>query len=992
MTVGKIKIPNVFNIPAEYSFVDVLAKTLLKRHGASMRELSDVTVLTTTRRAARTLQSAFLRETMGQPLMLPRMRPIGDVEEDELLLEGDIGVGGGAEMVLGLPPAIDPLRRQLLLARLIQARGTSVGIAEAAGLAAALAHLLDQVETEGLDLKNLPNLVPAEYAAHWQITLEFLEILSKAWPEILAEEGCIDAALRRDLLLRAQSQHWRDHPPAAPVYAVGSTGSIPATAELLKTVAGLPNGTVILPGLDRHLDAASWEEVVRDPSHAQHGLAKLLEYLKITREDVRDLEDEAARSSVPARAAFLAEALRPAATSDQWQKAAPPEPAALAGLRRLDCPDAQSEAQTIALLLRETLEMPMKTAVLITPDRDLSRRVSSELRRWGVEVDDSAGTSLDQSPPGVFLRLLARMIAEEAAPVALLSLLKHPLAAGGETAEAFRRHVRALELAILRGPSPGPGLKGVERALATSAASTELKDWFRRLVTLAEPVEALAQAREVDFATFLKEFIRLAEALSRAEGTESAALWAGNFGEAAAGFVSESLRAADVMTAFTPAAWPELLDTLMTGRMVRATYGQHPRLQIWGPIEGRLGRADLMILGGMNEGSWPPDAGSDPWMSRPMREKFGLPLPEQRIGLSAHDFQQAFCAAEVVLTRAGKIDGTPTVPSRWLLRIETLLKKFGLDLAEGKESQPFAWQQQLDLPGAYRPVSAPRPTPPVSARPRRLSVTRIEKWMKDPYSIFAEQILKLRPLDDIAMDPSAADKGSFIHEALERFVQTYPETMPPDALLKLRVVGREAFGDALSFPAVWAFWWPRFERIAAWFIEFEQVRRKKFETLLVEAKGEIKIPAPEADFVLSGTADRIDRHLSEGSLSVLDYKTGLPPSILEVETGMAPQLALEAAMIKHHGFPAIDPAPVSELAYIRLNGGDPPGLFRSAGKEKLPEQLAEEAYDGLQRLIAQFDRQATPYLSCPRPDIPYRFNDYEHLARAKEWSGGEEGE
>lgn len=991
---GEVEKATVFNIPPEYSFVDVLAREILRRHDAAGSDLSAVTILTTTRRAARALQEAFLRETDGKPLILPRMRPIGDVEEDELLLESDIGAGDLGEALLSLPPAIDPLRRQLLLSRLIQARAEGgMGVAEAASLAAALARLLDQVHTEGLDLKDLEHLVPSEYAAHWQITLQFLEILSVHWPAILAAEGAIDPALRRDLLLRAQVRHWQERPPAGAVYAVGSTGSIPATADLLQTVALMENGAIVLPGLDRHMDDKGWQAVRQDPTHAQHGLSLLLERIGITRADVVDLTDTEALSSSAGRMAFLSEALRPAETTDEWQEAAPPAADALAGVWLLNSPDAQSEAQSIALLMREALEVPEKTAVLITPDRDLSRRVGAELRRWQVEVDDSAGTSLDQSPPGVFLRLVARMIESEAEPVALLAALKHPLAARGVAADVFRRHVRDLERAVLRGPRPAPGFDGIARALAGSAASDALQGWFDDLRQCAAPLEARAGEKDVAFSEFLQDFIRFAEALSMPEGEAKSALWRGSFGEAAATFLAELLRASDVLEDFSPAAWPELLDTLMRGRMVRPPFGLHPRLRIWGPIEGRLGRADLVILGGLNEGSWPPDSGSDPWMSRPMRQKFGLPLPEQKIGLSAHDFQQAFGAREVVLTRAGKVDGTPTVPSRWLLRLETLLAKFGLKLESADAARIASWQRALDQPEEYAPVPAPRPTPPVSARPRRLSVTRIEKWIKDPYSIFAEQILKLTPLDEIAMDPSMADRGSFIHAALEKFVKTYPDRLPPDSVARLIDFGREAFGDAMSYPSVWAFWWPRFERVAAWFVRFETERRLQYKPLLTEIKGEISIPAPEASFTLSGTADRIDRALSGEALSILDYKTGSPPSVKEVTTGVSPQLALEAAMLARHGFPGVDPAPVAELAYVKLTGGDPAGEFSKAGGAKAPpaEDLARDAYEGLQRLVAQYDRQATPYLSQPRPDLPYRFNDYEHLARVKEWSSGDEG-
>ncbi len=992
MTGIKQQKPTVFNIPPEQSFVDCLAKELLRRHGGSLEELGRVTILTTTRRAARALQNAFLRETEGRPLLLPRMRPLGDVDEDELLLDGEITPASEGAASLDLPPAIDGLRRQLLLSRLIDRRHDGhLDFAQCASLAKELAKLLDQVQTESLDFADLVSLVPDDYAKHWQITLEFLTLISEIWPTILEAEGSIDPAMRRDLLLRAQAMEWRERPPDGLLYAVGSTGSIPATADLLHLVATLPNGAVILPGLDKSLDDKSWDRVLQEPGHPQYGLARLLEKMRLARDDVPDIALEASKTCPKSRPVFLSDAMRPAETTDQWQKSPAPEAVALDGVRQINCTGPQAEAQVIALLMREALEQPEKTSVLITPDRDLSRRVSAELRRWDIEVDDSAGSSLDQSPPGVFLRLTARMMAEDCAPIAFLSALKHPYAALGERPDIFRRHVRELELAVLRGPRPASGLDGLREALTAAAARDELSDtllpWFDRFCAVATPFEEATAAKEISFADYVKAHIRFAESLSSGEERSDPQLWRGHFGEAAAGFVSELLRAADAVETLNPKSWPDLLDNLMSGQMVRARYGLHPRLQIWGPIEGRLQRADLVILAGLNDGIWPPDAGSDPWMSRPMRQDFKLPSPEKKIGLSAHDFQQAFCASEVVLTRSEKVDGTPMVPSRWLLRLETLLKKFEISLITERSEDLLSWQAALDKPAAFHPVSAPRPTPPVRARPRRLSVTRIEKWIKDPYSIFADAILKLKPLDDIGADPGAAEKGTFIHKALEEFVRQYPDELPANAVGRLLELGREAFGDLLSYPAVWAFWWPRFERIANWFIEFEAERREYFKTALLEKKGTIEIAGPAGSFTLSGTADRIDKKM-DGGISIIDYKTGSPPSHKEIDTGMAPQLALEAAMVERGGFDGLPKAPILELLYIRLSGSNPAGEARAASKKISVEELATEAFEGLQRLIAQFDREATPYLTKPRPAFVDRFNEYEHLARVREWSGG----
>ncbi|MCG8492564.1 MAG: double-strand break repair protein AddB, partial [Sneathiellales bacterium] len=821
--------PKVFNIPPDMSFVDCLAKEILRLHGRSLEELGRVTILTTTRRAARALQNAFLRETGGEPLLLPRMRPLGDVDEDDLLLEGDQEFLGAGDGRLDLPPAIDGLRRQLLLSRLIERQqGEKVDFAQCAGLAKELCRLLDQVQTEGLDFADLHQLVPAEYAEHWQITLEFLKLVSEVWPVLLEAEGCMDPAHRRDSLIRAQTEEWRQNPPEGPLYAVGSTGSIPATADLLTVIATLPEGAVILPGLDRHLDDKSWDLVLEEPGHPQFGLAKLLQKMDLKRDQVEDIFNEETRSCSPERPRFLANMLRPAETTDRWQLLEKPPGDVFEGLYQLTCSQSQSEALTIALLMRETLETPQKTAVLITPDRDLSRRVSAELKRWDIEVDDSAGSSLDQSPPGVFLRLVARMIADRFAPVSILATLKHPYATMGMERAAFREHVRELERLALRGPRPAPGLDGIKEILQHSEASTDLQNWFDLFSELAGDHAALMSPAPLRFEALVHSFIGFAEKLSLEQETGQSVLWKGHFGEAAADFIAELLRSSDVMEELSSSIWPDLMDTLMSGRMVRARYGLHPRLQIWGPIEGRLQRADRVILGGLNEGIWPPDPGSDPWMSRPMRQEFTLPSPEKKIGLSAHDFQQAICAKEVYLTRSEKVDGTPMVPSRWILRLETLLKKFATSLENDRTRTLLDWQEKLDRPAAYLPVSAPRPTPPLSARPRRLSVTRIEKWLKDPYSIFADAILKLKPLAQIGEDPGAAEKGTFIHAALEKFVKEYPDSLPPDALDRLLSIGRETFSDVLSYPAVWAFWWPRFERIATWFIAFEKERRMLF--------------------------------------------------------------------------------------------------------------------------------------------------------------------
>lgn len=985
--------PNVFNIPAGTGFADALVSGIDRRWGGSADALCDVRILVPTRRAVRTLKDAFLRHSGGRPLLMPRIATLGDLDEDEIAF--DEGAMAGEEG-LDLPPAIDGLRRRLLLARLVMAEGraapgaASMATDQAARLALDLARFLDETETERLSFDRLDALVPEDYAVHWQSVLTFLRILTRHWPAILEDESALDPAVRRDLLMTAQARRWQDSPPATPIVAAGSTGSVPATADLLRVVAGLPNGAVVLPGLDSGMPDDAW--TVLPPSHPQFGMARLLERIGVARASVR-LWDESrqpesrtasGRFQLLARAFHPADALPVAAASPGAREALE---LSMRDVRRVDCATQDEEAGVIALLLREALEVPGRTAALVTPDRVLARRVAAELGRWGIDIDDSAGVPLAATPPGTFLALTAAMAAESLAPVDLLAALKHPLAAGGENQRAFRARIRDLELAALRGPRPAPGFHGLRKALG-GERHAELRAWMAGLERLTGSFVALARQPRVSLDVIVEEHLGCAEALA-ATDIESGVqrLWARESGEAAARFASDLRVAAVGFPPIAGADYAALLRALMSGHVVRPRYGRHPRLFIWGPLESRLQRVDRIILGGLNEGTWPAETPADPWMSRSMRKDFGLPPADRHVGQSAHDFVQAFGAEDVFLTRAARVEGTPMVESRWLLRLDAALAEHSMALGMLGESPWREWWRRLDT-APYVPDARPAPCPPVDARPDRLSVTRIETLIRDPYAIYARHVLSLRPLDPIDAEPDAADRGTIIHEALDAFLTANAGPLPTDALDRLLDIGRAVFGRHLDRPGVRAFWWPRFEAIARWFVAVEGERRQKVLESLTECRGAIALPIAGRTFTLTAKADRIDR-LADGSLSIIDYKTGVLPSNRSVERGLAPQLPLEAAIAGRGGFEAIPPAKVRELAYWRLTGARP------AGEEKVlpgsPEDTARAALDGLVRLIETYSDVATPYAPVPRPSLAPRFNDYAHLARIQEWSTSADG-
>lgn len=991
---------NLFTLPPSLPFVDALAAGVLDQVGGDPLALSQATILLPTARAKRSLREAFLRRSEGKVALLPRISSLNDVDEEELSLrlEGLAGGAGG----LDLAPAISPLRRQLLLTRLVtQVPDFTATIPQAARLAKELGKLIDQVQTEGLDFARLADLVPEDYAGHWQKTLTFLKIVTEHWPAMLAAEGCVDPAADRNARLAALARAFQASPPAGPVVAAGSTGSIPATADLLAVIARLPRGAVVLPGLDEEMDAASWEAL--DPAHPQFGLKALLDRLGVRREEVRPwpVPADVVPRSPASRGRLLAEALRPADTTEAWRDLDSLPGDALDGLFRIDAPTPQEEAGTIALVLRQVLETPRQTAALVTPDRDLARRVAMELRRWGVEVDDSAGRPLSATPVGSFLRLLADA-AVDPSPVRWLSLLKHPLAAGGLEPARFRRHARALERAIFRGPRPPAGLEGLrhavttaeDRAFATHGEREELLAFLDGLAGRLGPLLEAMRGEELPLADWVELHGAAAEALAGTDKEHGALrLWAGDDGEAAARFLRDAKDAADGFPALSGTNYAGMLEVLLGGQVVRPRFGLHPRLHILGLLEARLQQFDVMVLGGLNEGTWPPAPPADPWMSRPMRQSFGLPAPERQVGQAAHDFAQAAGAPLVVLARSERVEGTPTVPSRWLLRLDTVLDKAGrLPALTAEAGEWLALQRALDWPEAVRPCPAPAPTPPVSARPRRLSVTQVEAWMRDPYAVYAKHVLGLSALDPIDADPGAAERGQVLHAALDAFVRKFPDKIPPNARAELLACGREAFGPLLDQPGVYAFWWPRFEKVADWFLALEEQRRAaKVMPLATEVKGQLVIDGPAGPFTLTAKADRLDR-LPDGRLSILDYKTGTPPSAKEVRLGKAPQLPLEALIAEAGGFEAMPAAKVGALEFWQLSGGDPAGKVHDLSKDD-PSTLAEEARDGLAALVALFDDPATPYRSQPRPGWAPRYTDYAHLARVAEWSaGGGEGE
>lgn len=1023
----------VFSIPPGLPFLPTLVEALLAgrlvpdfRWSGEPLALADATILVPTRRAARSLRADFVEALGGNAAILPSIRPLGEFDEEADAFVPPAGAG------LRLDPPLPAIDRLLLLAPLVRrwkqrlpahlaARYAEpftvpASTSDAIWLARDLCALLDEIETEGADRAALAGLVDGELAGWWELTLEFLTIVTEAWPSILSERGMSDPAAWRNAMIDAETARLATLPPRGPVIAAGSTGSIPATARLLATIAGLDRGAVVLPGLDRRMDEESWAILGRPdaaPSvhgHPQYGLRRLLDRLGVTRDDVVELGDAA--PALAARAALVGEALRPAETSDAWA-ARKGEIASLAASGALDrvglveAANEREEAIAIAMALRLALEGGSTSSALVTADRGLGRRVAAELRRFGIRADDSGGTPLAPSAPAGLFRLMIEAMFRPGDPVTIVSALKHPLLRLGMTRAEAREAAATVELVALRGhvgrPDIGALAADFEMRLAAIGADSRKPFWWprldeprlaraRQLLTALScalaPLNALRYRESVTLADMLEASVTTFEALGRDPETGLAELYDGDAGEAFAGFLS-SLFGSRSSLDLSPAEWPDIVQALLAGEVVKPPQGADPRVSILGTLEARLQSFDFLVIGGLNEGSWPRRIGGDLFMSRLMKAGIDLEPPERRIGLAAHDFAMAAGSPDLLLSRSMRAGDAPAVASRWLQRLMACAGEEAAGGLRRRGNRLLAWARAIDEGPRVAGAARPRPTPPIAARPRHFTVTEIETLRRDPYAVYARRVLRLNAIEPLLRDPGAAERGNLFHEILHRFARLDIDPRRADALDALLSAARGAFADEALPPDIEAVWWPRFLAMAPELLEWER-SRDFVQERLAEANAEPR-EIGVSGITLRGRADRVDL-LAAGRADILDFKTGSSPSLRQAHMLVAPQLALEAALLARGAFAGAGQRVPADLAHVRLKADgsvNHESILEFRKQPRSAPDLAQDAWMRLEKLVAFYADPANGYISRA---LPFRegdtSGDYDHLARVLEWSAG----
>ncbi|MBA4225260.1 MAG: double-strand break repair protein AddB [Hyphomonas sp.] len=1005
--------PRIRTIAPGTAFVKELARALAEETSLSTRPdaLADAIIYVPNRRSARALSLALYDAAGEQTILPPDIRALGDLDSGEPPPIAEQALSGAV-------PPLSGARQLGVLATLVRhyyRSAMEIDLPPASALSAAreLGRLLEQAAmSEDADWSRLEALSLGDLAAHWSRSADFLKIVTQLWPEWLAENRASDPYKERLRAARALADHWQKTPPAGPVIIAGSTGATPPGRILMRAVLELPKGLIVMPGLDTALSEKQWDAVIKAPGHPQNTLIRTLKALGRTPDSVAAWPGISADAPARARVRLIHEALAPAEETADWRATleelarAGGQPIdefvhdGLTGLSVAETPNEAAEAEAAALLMRETLERSGETAALVTPDAGLARRVSALLGRWGIHVPPSAPVPLGRTLAGSLIGLCARWAADPGEPAVLAAVLKHPFVRG-------KMDSGKLDLYFLRGPRRWKGLHDLAHSIdirdKLEPHSPFQREGQDEAILLVRRLAEIMEETGSDFSSL--ETVTAEEAAKRVADlagaiSETPMPWAGEDGAGASNLLQRLAELGTFLGEMRPEAFADLVDAESSTLPVQTGAPEHPRLSIWGPLEARLQSADRLILAGLNEDVWPEKPPADAFLPRRFRAPLGLNDPEERMGLSAHDFAQLAAAPHVVMLYAARRDDSPAVASRWVWRLRTLAEgAFGertAELLKGETGQLMDWVGALQtrgmgsLPADFSAEPRPKKRTPEDW-PRRLSVTRVDRLQRDPYSIWAESVLGLKQVDVLGAPLASNLRGTAIHAALDAFEA---EGVAKDAETLLGLI-RDELAQTGEPESSWAGRLAIWQDVAAWYLDWRR-ERDVSGGILREVRGEYRSDISGHPFELSATADRIER-TATGSLVIVDFKTGLPPTDKAIDAGYDQQMPLQAIIASKGGFQNVRAAPVDALEYVAIRGR--PEARRIGESKSSPKSLAEliaAAKDGYVRLIAAYRDPEAVYVSAPRVQFVKYDYGYNLLARRAEWNrdtpGGDGGD
>ncbi len=979
--------PSLYTLPFGQDLCSATVDAIFDRIGSDPLALSGALIFLPNNRAIKSMTEAFVRR--AQPgLLLPRLVAVGDLALDEAL--GPlIDPLNTAEII---NPVIAPMQRLMLLTQLVAkyraASGNPVNSNEGLRLARYLGEVIDELEIEEKSIADIQQPDEADLAGHWQSAYSQLTAMIPEYYAALEHMQRLGSATRRNRLLNQLTASFIRTPPSGLVVAAGISTAAPAIARLLRCIAFLPQSMVILPSIDLDMGNEDWDELgphaavegelkqrAHHENHPQFHLKLLLERMNVSREEVQRIGSKSKSTSETIADIFCL----PDAT-ERWLDL-PSIRKKLPHVRLMVTEDSAEEARAVAVILRQSLENPEQRMALVTPDRELAVRVAAQLQRWHIDVDDSAGTPLLQTPQGMLIMALANALADRFSPVSVLAIAKHPLVHSGEERLTWLAHARELDI-VLRGPSSGLGLNAIRdsiarwlneernETLAVKFSVTEFWDGLSGVLSILET------AQSHSFSDVMTALQNVATSLTQG------GIWKGVIGRQLATFF-EDLAGCDT-SAIGKAeheAIPAILTELMSGQVVRPPYGGHPRVAIYGLLEARLQQADLVICAGLNEGTWPQLPQPDPWLAPRIRRHLRLAALERNIGLSAHDLATALGAKDVILSRTKRDRSGPTVASRFLLRIQALL---GNALIE--EHNAIALARMIDASDPVESFAKPEAMPSADQRKVGLSVTDFDQLKADPFSFYAKKILRLGVMESVDAEPGHAWRGTLIHDILRDWA--IDDKCAPEKLMER---AEALLSNPALHPALRVLWQPRIAEGLRWIAqETQRLQVEEGRHLLVaEEPGKITLEG----ITIKGRADRIDK-LSDGTLAIIDYKSGQPPKGTQVYAGFAMQLGLIGLMAERGCIKNVS-GEASAFEYWSLAKNKSKfGYIKSVTKSEASDKVRAtedfvafvegQAIEALRKWITGNE----PFSAKLHPEFP-TYADYDQFMRLQEWNGRE---
>ncbi len=919
--------PNVFNIPANYHFFESLFDLAEKKFG---EQLPEVKFFLPNRRSCREFREIFLAK---KSTFLPQIKAISDIsyedffdflpnqtakdEIDELL---QINVLQGLDYLFFLSKEI---QKQSVF-------GEDLDFEHAFKIALNLQNLFDEIEREEIDLSKLNEIDDSNLSQHRLLTLDFLKNFHVKIKNSLLKKNIFFASASQNFIIQKFVSLLENQGSKAPIVIAGSTGSVSFSAKLIRAIS--QKNYVVLYG--------ATNENFTEENHPQFFLNRLIQFLKIEKKTITQIAEEKFCLSSNTRQNLISLMVLPSAETLKWQeiyKHLDIEKTAqdlTKNFRLIEAKNEIEEAKIIKLILHEALQNN-KTTALITNNDKLASLVKLELTQDNLPFNDARNLSIFNSHLVNFLLLILELIESDFNSHSLLAILKNPLCSHSKDKEILAD----FEIKILRQDRANSGLDGIKKKLKDEEV---LREFFNKFC-----FELVSGSHTL--ASHTASLIKTAENLSKKTWSqlleqEPAQIELFEF--------FEKLKTQQI------ALDKKNLLSLFKNLLSQVSYFEKSDagapIQILSTIEARLLNYDLVVIASLNEGDF-PQIESENWLGKKIKKDLGIDRTLKKVGQSAYDFCNYLSNESVVLTRCKSSNGAVLIESPFLLKFKTICQKIGVSLDCGEKYFALLAKQNSS---ESRQIEPANPKPKIEIRPKKISVTEISKLLSSPYDIYAKKILQLEELEKIDFEPSYAEFGSFIHEALEEFVKN-----PKDANFFKKA--EEIFEKYFLFSEAKLIWWPKFENIFADFVK-ENERFLNFKNR-VEISAELAV----LDVTIRGKIDRTITN-DEGETEIFDYKTGQVPSKIDVLRGANPQLTIAALMLAEEK--------ISALNYWKLSSSSPSEIKKICDNSEEILILTAAAKAGLTKLFEFFTNEENGYLATENST----YGDYQNLARIEE--------